>query len=295
MKKQINLSKSKLLAYRQCEKRLWLEVKHPELREDSSITQMGFKVGNHVGELAQEIYDPNNEGTLINPQEEGFKSAFARTAKLIKKRKPIFEATFTSDGALSLADVMLPANKSGKLKWDMIEVKSSTKVKDYHLDDVAIQAFIAKQSGVDVKTIKLAFIDNKWVYPGGNNYQDLLKEEDLTAEAFSRENEVKSWIEQAQKVTRKTKEPKIGIGSHCDQPYTCGFYEYCSKDEAQAEFPVQWLPRIQAKKLKSKIVIMKLLNYVTFPMSFLINYNSALNSTHFRAKLTLINKVLKMT
>ena len=33
------LSKSKLLAFRQCPKRLWLEVHRPDLREDSSATQ----------------------------------------------------------------------------------------------------------------------------------------------------------------------------------------------------------------------------------------------------------------
>ncbi len=81
------LSKSKLLAFRQCERRLWLEVKHPELCEDSSATKASYSLGNQVGELAQEIYDPKKEGTLINPQEEGFKSAFSRTSDLIKKRK----------------------------------------------------------------------------------------------------------------------------------------------------------------------------------------------------------------
>lgn len=38
-----NLSKSKLIAYRQCPKRLWLEVHRPELREDSAATQASFQ------------------------------------------------------------------------------------------------------------------------------------------------------------------------------------------------------------------------------------------------------------
>jgi len=265
MKIPKNLSKSKLLAYRQCEKRLWLEVKHPELLEDSSITKVAYQVGNHVGELAQDIYDPDNKGTLINPQEEGFKSAFARTAQLIQKRKPIFEATFSAKGALALADIMLPANKRGQIKWEMIEVKSSTQVKNYHRDDVAIQAYIAKHSGVDLKAIKLACIDNTFVYKGKGNYQGLLKEEDLSNEAFSREAEVEGWINQAHKVIRKRKEPTMDTGSHCSQPYTCGFYEHCSKNEEHAEFPVQWLPRIQAKNLKTKIVASKIIELRDIP------------------------------
>ena len=51
-------SKSKLMALRQCPKRLWLEVHRPELREDSSATEAIFQTGHRVGELAQRLYDP---------------------------------------------------------------------------------------------------------------------------------------------------------------------------------------------------------------------------------------------
>ena len=49
-------SKSKLLALRQCPKRLWLEVHRPELRDDSAATQASFQ----VGDVARRIYDPND-------------------------------------------------------------------------------------------------------------------------------------------------------------------------------------------------------------------------------------------
>jgi hypothetical protein len=43
------LSKSKLMAYRQCPKRLWLEVHRPKLRENSASTKKEFAVGHEVG------------------------------------------------------------------------------------------------------------------------------------------------------------------------------------------------------------------------------------------------------
>ncbi|MCY0854028.1 hypothetical protein [Cupriavidus sp. D39] len=52
------LSKSKLMAFRQCPKRLWLEIHRPELREDSATTEASFQVGHQVGEIAQRLYDP---------------------------------------------------------------------------------------------------------------------------------------------------------------------------------------------------------------------------------------------
>ena len=36
---QRNLSKSKLIAYRQCAKRVWLEVHKPELRKDTASAE----------------------------------------------------------------------------------------------------------------------------------------------------------------------------------------------------------------------------------------------------------------
>jgi hypothetical protein len=46
------LSKSKILAFRQCAKRLWLEIHHPELREESTETEARFEVGHQIGDIA---------------------------------------------------------------------------------------------------------------------------------------------------------------------------------------------------------------------------------------------------
>ena len=144
------LSKSKLMAYRQCPKRLWLEVHRPDLREDSAATQTSFAVGHQVGDIAQRLYDPKGKGVLIDPQSEGFDIAFARTKELLESAQPIFEAGFRAEGALAFSDVMLPVREAGKLAWRMVEVKSSTSVKDYHRDDAAVQFLLARSSGVPV-------------------------------------------------------------------------------------------------------------------------------------------------
>lgn len=39
------LSKSKLIAYRQCPRRLWLELHRRDLREDSPGTEARFRAG----------------------------------------------------------------------------------------------------------------------------------------------------------------------------------------------------------------------------------------------------------
>ena len=106
------LSKSKLLAFRQCPKRLWLEVHRPDLREDSSATLASFMVGHQVGDIARHVYDPKGKGTLIDFQVGGFDAAFTRTQALLQTNQPICEAGFRAEGALAFADVMLPIKQA---------------------------------------------------------------------------------------------------------------------------------------------------------------------------------------
>lgn len=248
-----NLSKSKLISFRQCPKRLWLEVHKPKLRVDSAATESSFSVGNMVGDMARQLYDPQRSGELLDAQRDGFDYTFRRSAELLDSSNPIFEAGFSINGALSLADVMLPVKLKGKRSWRMVEVKSSTQVKDYHRDDVAIQAYIARKAGVPLASIALAYIDSDWTYPGKGDYQGLLMECDLTSEAFGREEEVEGWISSAHKVVAKRTEPKICTGGQCVSPYECGFISYCQSQEPQAEYPIHWLPSIRAKALKEHV------------------------------------------
>lgn len=239
------------MALRQCPKRLWLEIHRHDLREDSAATQASFQIGFQVGDIARRIYDPEESGTLIDLQSEGFESAFTRSTELLKTNQPILEAGFVAGGALAFADVMLPVLKDGKKFWRMIEVKSSTSVKDYHRDDVAVQAFVARSAGVPLEAVALAHIDSSWVYPGDEDYQGLLKENDLTAEAFSRAEEVKEWIAQAQRIAADSSEPDVETGDQCWSPYECGFFDYCSRNDPKPKFPVSWLPRFSSAKAKA--------------------------------------------
>lgn len=247
------LSKTKLLAYRQCPKRLWLEIHRPELRQDSAGTQANFDAGHEVGRIARQLYDPHGKGQLIDLQADGFDAALARSRELLTASRPVFEAGFAAGGALAFADVMLPAKRGGKRAWRMIEVKSSASLKDYHRDDAAIQSFVARKAGISLASIVLAHVDSNWVYPGGGEYQGLLKENDLTEEACSRDSEVMEWIADAQATACKRAEPEIGTGRHCGNPYACGFLPYCQGLEPQARYPAGWLPRIQSKGLKALI------------------------------------------
>lgn len=246
------LSKSKLLAFRQCERRLWLELHRPGLRQDDDASQAAFANGHLVGELARQLYDPGRQGVLLDPVGDGVDTALARSRDLLAGAQPVFEAGFESGGALAFADILLPLDSNAE-RWRMVEVKSATKLKDYHRDDAAIQAYVARTAGVALDGIALARIDSRWVYPGNGQYGGLLVEEDLSAEAFGRSGEVASWIARAGEVAAQEHEPVIRPGDHCASPYPCGFTAHCTARMPQAAYPVHWLPRIASRALKQHI------------------------------------------
>ncbi len=212
-----------------------------------------FQVGHKVGEIAQRLYDPNRSAVVVNAQAEGFGPALARSKALLKSSAPVFEAGFAAEGALAFADIMLPMDKAPTPSWHMVEVKSSTSVKDYHREDIAIQAFVALAAGVPLKSIALAHIDSAWLYPGDDNYQGLLVEHDLTEEAFERADDVRVWIGEARAVVKQPSEPQIRTGTQCSNPYECSFRTYCQSQEPQPKHPIDWLPRLNARAVKEHI------------------------------------------
>ena len=245
------LSKSKVMAFRQCPKRLWLSIHHPELSEESAGAQARFTVGFEVGEIARRLYDPEGGGTVLDVQSEGYDVAFDQTQALLQGGRPIFEGGFRAASALAFADVLLPVKARTRRSWRMVEVKSSASLKDYHRDDAAIQSFIVHSSGLALSRIAVAHIDSQWTYPGDGEYNGLLVEHDLTDDVRARQGDVRGWIEEAQTVAKRRKEPAIRTGGHCTRPYVCPFHEYCRGQEPRAKQPLDWLPSVQKKALKS--------------------------------------------
>jgi hypothetical protein len=248
------LSKSKIIAFRQCPKRLWLELHHPELREVSAASEARFQVGYQVGDLAIKLYDPKKAGVIINIK-EGFKEAFEISARLFEEgKKIIFEAGFRHSNTIALADVMIPSMKKGRRTWKMVEIKSSASVKDYHREDIAVQSFLARGMGLDVTAVALAHVDTSWTYPGGEDYRGFLKEEDLTEDSLELANDVSGWLKNAHKVASSASEPAIETGDQCHSPFDCPFLDYCNRGKVVSQYPVDWLPRLsptQREKLGS--------------------------------------------
>ena len=230
-----------------------------------------------MGALARFLYDPDETGVELAPRIGGENDVFTQTQSLLPLALPLFEAGFKAAGALALADLLLPIKSGRRTKWRMLEVKSSTSVKDYHYDDIAIQSFVAKEAGLLIDSVAVAHINSDWVYTCDGDYRGIFTEVDCTEQAFSRHGEVLEWIADGQSVVRRHKPPAVSTGAQCTEPFECGFMAHCSSQEAQPTHPVHWLPRVQTKALKACLAELESKELQDVP-------DDLLNATQLRVK-----------
>jgi CRISPR/Cas system-associated exonuclease Cas4 (RecB family) len=246
------LSKSNLTTFRQCPKRLWLEVYRRKDALNAPDAKRRMAEGDKIGEIARVLFSSNSDGRLIDIKAQGVDEAIRKTSDILPDRQPIFEAGFESNGARCFVDILLPSGNNADPEWRIVEVKSSTKLKPYHLEDASIQAYIAAQSGIAISSIAVAHVDSGWTYQGDENYQGLLTEVDVTEEAKAKISEIAGWIKDAQEVVAAPEPPLVTMGKHCKTPHECGFQHICKEGQNQAEFPVEWLAGRLHKDIQSQ-------------------------------------------
>jgi hypothetical protein len=170
---------------------------------------------------------------------DDLRQALADTESLLREvPRPLFEATFQTDGVLVRADLLLPEGSA----WRMAEVKSSTSVKPYHLIDAAVQTWVVKRNGLLLSRTEIAHIDNTFVYPGEERYQGLFRHVDVSSDIAALEHEVPAWIEAA-RLTLAGDDPCTEPGAQCHDPFDCPFLEHCAPSSEESGYPPEILPR----------------------------------------------------
>jgi hypothetical protein len=241
-----SLSKSKILLNRQCPRRFWLQTFKPELAFEDEPSIARFRDGIAVGNIARKLH-PN--GIFIKTLNKD--RALQETADALHgKPVPIFEAAFIAEDVLVRVDVLLPEDEGFRL----VEVKSSTSMKDYQLDDVKIQAWVMERAGLRLKHIALAHVNSDFIYPGNLEYLGLLTEVDLSSDVKESIFEVVNWVRSAKETLGLLQEPLIEPGSQCSIPFSCSFQGHCSPMDVSVKYPVEILPygKALASKLKAE-------------------------------------------
>jgi len=219
------ISKSKFMAGLQCPKREYLQVRRPELAE--SVDDGRKQQGTEVGSLARQMFPG---GVLVAADHMHLPQAIRATRELVGNNEvpAIFEAAFEHSGVLVRVDV-LKRNGTG---FRLTEVKSSTKIKPEHTDDVSIQKYVVGGCGLQVQGTNLMHLSRDYVYDGtlgadGRSVYDISRlfvTEELQPHS---DGQVTRTLDEQFKVLAKPEPPNIEPSAQCNTPYYCEFFDYC--------------------------------------------------------------------
>ncbi len=222
MASRFRLSKSRFTAGLQCHKQLWWKAHEPDAPElvPSPAQRAIFDQGTRVGEVAR-TYVPG--GVLVDVPHNAFAQRLAMTKRLLDQRVPaIYEASFDAGNVYAAVDIL---ERDGDA-FRLIEVKSSTRLKEEHLPDVAVQLHVLRAAGLDVARAELMHLNRECAYP---DLSDLFVREDVTDAAEALQPDLPELIAEQLRMLAGGL-PDVPIGEHCRTPYECPFMSRCWAD-----------------------------------------------------------------
>ncbi|MBC7467220.1 MAG: DUF2779 domain-containing protein [Bdellovibrio sp.] len=232
------LSKTKIMQGYQCPKNLYLAVHNKEIKIEITPDQQAlFDQGNAVGEFARKRF---SGGVLVDNKPWDFFGSLKKTRDLLREEtEVIFEAAFEYQGCYARADI-IQYSKATK-RWTVYEVKSSTKLKDEYIDDVGLQTWIMKNSGLEIEKICVLHINSECIYP---NLEQLFKEVDVTDILNDKYDEIAPQLKKIFSSLKQDDVPNVDIGPQCFAPYECSYKALCFAEKNIPELSVFNLPKI---------------------------------------------------
>jgi len=214
------LTKTRYLNGLQCPKLLWVSINDKgRLPPIDPVTQHVFDQGHQVGELAKRLYP----GGYDIPS-ENFMGNIQETRQALARRIPLFETGIMTGNLYARADILNPV---GDTEWDIIEVKSSTSVKDVNHADVAFQRQCYSQAGLIIRNCYLAHINRDYVRHGEIDPEEFFIVQDISAEVEDLLPGVRDQIDLMLDTMRAAGCPEAVIGRHCNNPYDCDLRDEC--------------------------------------------------------------------
>ena len=276
----MTLSKSQYIRGLQCHKSLWLYKNNPELRDTPDSSQESlFNIGYDVGELAKQLF-PN--GVEIEFNSSNFDGMISKTKELMESGcEIIYEAAFKESGIFSMVDILV---KNGD-EWDIYEVKGSTGVKEYHLNDISIQWYSISKV-INLNKAYIVHINNQYVRDEELNIKELFSIADVTDEVQNRQYQIPFNLEQME-LMLQNKMPDVDIGSHCSDPHGCDFSGHCwAHIPYPSIFNLYWMNG--AKKFEMYYKGMK--TYDNIPSDFILNATQKLQVDTYKSKVPFMDK-----
>lgn len=227
------LSKSTYIKGEQCHKALYMYKKHPYLRDKLSLEQRArFKRGTDVGILARTYFAGGINMAPSSPSL--FSKMFEKTMQNLKDPNVnvMYEAIFIYNDTLIMLDILV---RDG-VKWRAIEVKSSMSLNETYYHDAALQYYVLNGCEVPISDMQLMHINSDYIKEGEIDVKKLFIFESVKDYAEQHLEAIGNKVNELKSVVNLSNAPRVDIGSHCFNPYTCEFRGHCWKKIPQDSF-----------------------------------------------------------
>jgi hypothetical protein len=225
---QNTLSKSQFIQGFRCHKNLWLQKNRKDLIPNIVDSNAIVEAGKEIGEIAKQ-YFPNGKEIKIDNLSIS-ELAKITTLEINTGTNVLFEATAynPTSGINARIDILQRHKKTDK--WNLIEVKSSAKVKDHQLIDISFQYYVFTKCGYNIEKCYIMYPDKEYKLEDEFNVNKFFKFDDLTTSVIEKQIILNSEIKEMLSVMNNDSEIKIPIGQRCFTPFVCGYKDYCWSD-----------------------------------------------------------------
>lgn len=219
------LSKSSFLKGSQCKKALFLQVYHPDLKDEITEEQQArFDAGHNIGKLARQLFPGGIDASRQDFY--NYEAAVTHTSELIEQgNNIIYEAAFMFDDRFCYLDILVKEDG----KWKAYEVKGSTSVKDYHYLDAAFQYYVITNAGLHLGDISLVSLDNQYIRQGELKLDRLFSITSVIGQVKIMKPDIKQKSKELLDLLDRKTVPVMDIGPHCADPFGCDFRGNCWK------------------------------------------------------------------
>lgn len=207
----MKLTKSTYTQAITCLRTLWREKYQPQKNSAIELaTQRRMEIGKQVGQLAYGLF-PNGKKVEFSSKEQ----MISQTQRWIEEGvEYIYEATFLFENLFVMVDI-LKVTPNG---LEIYEVKSSTKVKEINLHDVAFQYYVLTQQKYAVNGASIVHINSKYLREEELEIDKLFIVTDVLDKVELYQEEIPSRIEKIEKALADEKsEPTLDEECFCDE------------------------------------------------------------------------------
>ena len=206
------ITKSNFTDYLTCNNLYYLKSILKEEYILSDFTKSLLEQGNEIGYLARGYF---GDYVLVDATDNIEK--VKQTEKYINEgQKVICEASFLFEDLFCQIDI-LRINDDGQ--YEIYEVKSSSKVQEYHLYDISFQTYVLKKLGLPVSSSYLVLLNNEYIKIG-----------DLDLKGFFNLNLINEFKEVEEFVDEIRNMSELSSFKPCSDCSGCPYHSRCFKD-----------------------------------------------------------------